>query len=157
MVKLSAGALCLATTLALATVTTADAAAVRIGTLTCELTGETNAIVYSTQDFDCNFAPTSGPREEYTGKIRQIGVDLEFVNTLTLVWAVLAPAASNDPGALAGEYVGAAASAAVGVGVGGRVLVGGFERSFTLQPLSVSGSTGGGADVGIERFTLTAR
>ena len=43
-------------------------------------------------------------------------------------------------GALAGDYVGADASVATGAGAGAgagaNALVGGFDRSFTLQPLS---------------------
>ncbi|MEM0906225.1 MAG: DUF992 domain-containing protein [Pseudomonadota bacterium] len=135
----------------------ASAASVRIGTLTCTLTGDSNKVIYSTQSFDCDFAPTSGPRENYEGQIRQIGVNLEFTNTLTLVWAVLAPANPSAAGVLAGTYVGAAASASVGIGVGGKVLVGGSDKSISLQPVSVSGSTGGGADIGVERFTLEYR
>ena len=39
-------------------------------------------------------------------------------------------------GALAGGYVGADASVAAGAGAGANALVGRFDRSFTLQPLS---------------------
>jgi hypothetical protein len=45
-------------------------------------------------------------------------------------------------GSLAGSYVGASAEATVGAGLGANVLVGGFQRSVALQPVSVSGQTG---------------
>jgi hypothetical protein len=42
--------------------------------------------------------------------------------------------------ALEGKYAGATAGPTVGVGVGANVLVGGFDRSIALQPLSVEGN-----------------
>jgi hypothetical protein len=41
---------------------------------------------------------------------------------------------------LAGEYVGASGDVAPGAGVGANVLIGGSQRSFALQPVSVEGS-----------------
>ena len=55
-------------------------------------------------------------------------------------WAVLMPTEGPQRGALAGDYVGASGQVAVGVGVGGNVLVGGSNRSVTLQPFSVEGT-----------------
>ena len=41
-----------------------------------------------------------------------------------------------------GDYVGATAEASIVAGGGANLLVGGFQRSFTLQPLSVQAQTG---------------
>ena len=71
-----------------------------------------------------------------------------------LVWAVFAPTANIGPGALAGNYVGATASATVGAGVGANLLVGGSNRTITLQPLSIEGNTGLNAAAGIGAMTL---
>ena len=56
-------------------------------------------------------------------------------------WVVFALVVMED-GALAGNYVGAAADASFGIGGGAKVLVGGFQRSFTLQPISLQAQTG---------------
>jgi hypothetical protein len=55
---------------------------------------------------------------------------------------------------LAGDYAGAAGSAAVGVGGGVNVLLGGFQDSITLQPLSIEGMTGLNVAAGIAQMSL---
>jgi len=69
-------------------------------------------------------------------------------------WAVLMPTEGPQRGALAGDYVGASGQVAVGVGVGGNVLVGGSNRSVTLQPFSVEGDTGINLAVGVSGMVL---
>ena len=134
----------------------AHAGGVQAGTLVCELQGKTNLILFSKRKFDCRFDP-AGSRavEAYGGEITNIGVDLEVTKTEQIVWLVFAPSADIPAGALAGSYVGGGASAAVGVGLGARAMIGGLNNSFTLQPLSMSGSTGFGASAGILGLTLT--
>lgn len=128
----------------------------KFGTLTCTLTDSNNMVVYTDQKFACEFSPTEGAPESYTGQISSIGLDLQITKDMTLVWVVLAPTdAPYKPGALKGTYVGASASAALGGGGGAKLLVGGGDDSFTLQPLSVSGVTGAGASVGIQSFELS--
>ncbi|HUB97590.1 MAG TPA: DUF992 domain-containing protein, partial [Stellaceae bacterium] len=61
-----------------------------------------------------------------------------------------------QPGALAGSYAGATGSASLGVGAGVNVLVGGFNNSITLQPISIEGNTGLNVAGGIAALTLTA-
>jgi len=128
---------------------------VEIGMLTCKVKDVTNLIVYTTQDFSCEFKPSKGEAEAYAGKISKIGLDLSVKNDFTIVWAVLAPtAAAYEPHALAGTYGGVGADVALGAGVGAKVLVGGSKDSFSLQPVSVAGVEGAGASVGIEEFKL---
>ena len=134
-----------------------NAADLEVGVLTCDLTGGRNLVVYSTETFDCTYNPTKGENESYTAKVKEIGVDLEIKEGQKLIWSVIAPSFDQKPGALAGTYVGAAASASISAGVGGQVLVGGSQKSFTLQPISVAGTKGFGADVGIQSFELTAK
>ena len=135
---------------------TAGAAGVKIGTLTCNSTGTTNAIVFSQTQFDCTYEGANGKaREQYVGSVDKIGVDLSITNDVTMVWGVLAPTEDQyAPGALSGTYYGAQAGAAVGVGAGAGVLVGGGNNSFTLQPVTVSGIEGVGASLGIQQFEL---
>lgn len=131
-------------------------AGTKIGMLRCSLADTTNLVVWSQATFDCRFEPDSGDAEQYIGEISKIGIDLNFSSEETLVWAVLAPSSDIGDGALAGDYYGASADVAVGVGAGAKVLVGGFDESIMLQPVSVSTSEGVGAGAGIEQFELTS-
>ncbi len=139
-----------------ATPALADDAGVKIGTLTCEQTGKSGGIISTSTQFDCEYEGINGEvTENYTGEISKLGIDLTATDDVTMVWAVVAPtAAAFEPNALAGSYVGASASAALGLGAGARVLVGGGNESFTLQPVSVEGIDGTGLSVGIEEFQL---
>jgi hypothetical protein len=65
-----------------------------------------------------------------------------------------APTSNLAPGALAGNFVGATGSATVGVGVGANVLVGGSNRTISLQPISIEGSTGLNVAAGIGAISL---
>ena len=71
----------------------------------------------------------------------KVGANLQLKNNQTLRWLVLAPARYDAPGMLAGSYLGASGEAAVGVGAGAKLLVGGSDDAITLQPLSVSTTT----------------
>ena len=129
---------------------------VKIGTLTCKSTAESGGIITTQTRFDCVYDGVGGDvTEQYTGEISKIGLDLTTEQDVTMVWAVVAPSATTyAPNALSGTYVGAAASAALGLGAGARVLVGGGDQSFTLQPVSVEGIEGTGVSLGIESFEL---
>jgi hypothetical protein len=67
---------------------------------------------------------------------------------------VFAPSSDVRAGALQGDYAGASAQATVGLGVGANVLVGGLDKSFALQPLSVEGSKGLNVAAGIGAISL---
>ena len=73
-----------------------------------------------------------------------------------MVWAVFAPT-SRKTGALAGSYGGASAEATVGAGLGANVLVGGSDRTISLQPVSVQGQSGLNLAVGVSGLELRAR
>lgn len=121
----------------------ADAGAVHLGILNCEIDGGTGYVVLSNKTLSCTFKPSQGgPRETYTGLISKVGVDLGVTNQGALQWAVLALSRNYEDGQLAGRYFGVNAEAAVVTGGGANLLVGGFRKSFTLQPLSVQAQTG---------------
>ena len=61
---------------------------------------------------------------------------------------------SYTPHALAGQYVGGSGEATIGVGVGANWLVGGFHRSFALQPFSVQAQTGINVSLAFAELTL---
>ena len=141
----------------LALVVTAPAqAGVTVGTLTCNVAGGVGFVFGSSRAVNCTFDGLGGRYEHYVGKISKFGVDIGYTRGGILVWTVIAPtAASLTPGVLAGSYGGATASATVGVGVGANALIGGSNRSITLQPLSIEANRGLNVAAGIASMTLT--
>lgn len=128
----------------------------QVGNLTCNVASGFGFIFGSSRAINCTFAPAGGgPPQHYTGAINQFGVDIGYVQGGVLLWTVVAPAANIAPGALAGTYGGATASATVGVGLGANVLVGGSGNSIALQPVSIQGTTGLNVAAGIAQMTLT--
>ena len=130
---------------------------VELGMLDCKVDGGTGFIVGSTKDVTCTCTPadkTFAP-ENYHGVINKFGLDIGVTGESWITWAVLAP--SSDvyaPGALAGDYIGATAEATAAVGAGANLLIGGSNKTFTLQPLSVQAQTGVNLAVGIAEFKL---
>jgi hypothetical protein len=119
-----------------------------VGSLTCNVAGGIGFVFGSSKDLSCLFTRTNGTAEKYTGSIKKFGIDIGFTKEAQVVWLVFAPG-NIAPGALAGSYGGATASATVGVGAGANVLVGGSSKQVTLQPVSVEGSVGLNAAAGI--------
>jgi hypothetical protein len=133
----------------------ASAGDVKLGVLTCEIEGGTGVIIASHKGLDCTFRPSrGGHRERYTGIISKIGVDVGVTHQGSLVWAVLAVSRDYEPGRLAGNYLGATAEASIVTGGGANLLVGGFQRSFSLQPLSVQAQTGVNLAVAVTSMRL---
>ena len=128
----------------------------KIGVLTCRTSASLGLIVVSRQGLRCSFSPDFGPRENYEGHVRRLGLDLGIRTGGVMTWGVIAPTNGYHRGALAGTYVGASGSASFGVGVGANVLIGGWHRSISLQPLSVEGQTGVNLALGVARLTLRA-
>jgi hypothetical protein len=126
---------------------------VRAGVLSCSVSGGVGLIVTSQKTTLCTFNPRRGRSERYVGVIRRFGLDVGATQRGILTWAVLSEG-SVAPGSLAGSYVGAAAEATVGAGIGANVLLGGSNRTIALQPLSVSGQTGLNFALGVGDFEL---
>lgn len=124
-----------------------------VGSLTCNVAGGIGFVFGSSKELNCLFARTDGIAERYSGTIKKYGVDIGFTKEAQMVWLVFAPG-NIAPGSLTGGYVGATASATVGVGVGANVLVGGGSGQVTLQPVSVEGSVGLNVAAGIGEVEL---
>lgn len=141
---------------ALAFAGTADAAphGIKVGTLTCNVASGWGFVFGSSKDLHCTFRPNEHTGEHYTGTVDKFGVDVGYTEGGVLVWGVFAPASDVRAGALQGDYVGATASATVGVGLGANVLVGGLDKSIALQPLSVEGNRGLNIAAGIGAISL---
>jgi hypothetical protein len=126
----------------------------KVGLLTCNTSERIGLILGSSQKMSCIFTPERRVPERYFGTINRIGPDIGASSGGVMSWAVFSPTDGLLRGALAGEYVGAAASAALGLGVGAQVLVGGSNRSISLQPLSVEGQLGINIAAGVAGLTL---
>jgi hypothetical protein len=129
----------------------------KVGTLDCDVSAGVGMILASQKGVQCMFTPSQGRRPEvYVGTINKYGIDIGATNGGRMIWTVFAPTTANLRGALVGNYVGATAEATVGAGVGANALVGGSDRTITLQPLSVQGQTGLNLAVGVAGLTLDA-
>jgi hypothetical protein len=125
------------------------------GMLSCRLNPSIGFVVFGHQSMECRFVPSvAGPPQFYEGALNTVGIDIGVVGTGGLAWGVLAPTAGIPAGALAGTYVGASGDIAVGAGVGANLLVGGSNRSFALQPLSVEGSVALNVTLGLSSLQL---
>ena len=128
-------------------------AGIRVGELTCNVASGFGFIFGSSKDLHCTYRG-NGHREHYTGSISKFGVDIGYTEGGVLVWGVFAPTSDMRQGALEGNYVGASAQANVGIGVGANALIGGLDKSISLQPLSVEGSKGLNVAAGIGSISL---
>lgn len=136
-----------------------SSAGTKVGVLTCQqVKGSTvNLLIHSTAKLKCTFDSTAGgSQEHYKGETGVgLGIDLNFKKDETLVFAVFSADFKPGTNQLAGKYGGVGASAAVGVGAGAHVLIGGNNRTISLQPV-LTGSTGVGAAAGITYLYLEA-
>ncbi|OQW49439.1 DUF992 domain-containing protein [Candidatus Raskinella chloraquaticus] len=151
-----AGALCVAIagTIAGAMSPASAETNIRVGTLRCDVKGGIGLVITSKKDMLCSFRPVNGGSERYVGTIRKFGIDIGATDRAMIGWAVFAPSKGRAKGALAGSYVGATGEATLGVGVGANVLVGGFHRSLTLQPLSLGVQQGINVAAGVADLEL---
>ena len=132
----------------------AQSSRIRVGGLTCQVAPGVGLIIGSNKSMSCTYQSIDGWSERYTGNIIIIGADIGVTDTKTIAWAVWAPVNQSGRGALAGGYAGATAEVTVADGLGTNVLVGGFQNSFMLQPVSVSGQTGANVAAGISGIQL---
>ena len=126
---------------------------VRVGDLTCNVASGWGFVFGSSKDLHCTYRG-NGHVEHYTGSISKFGVDVGYTEGGVLVWGVFAPTSDMRQGALSGDYVGGSAQVTAGLGVGANALVGGFDKSVALQPLSVEGSKGLNVAAGIGSISL---
>ena len=87
----------------------------------------------------------------------KFGADIGYLKSAVIVWAVAATTNDLKAGALAGHYGGVTGNVTLGVGAGANVLVGGFNNSIALQPVSFEGQNGLNVAAGIAEITLTYR
>jgi hypothetical protein len=128
---------------ALAVSTPSFAETIQVGILECAGGPSVGYLIGSSAGLNCVFRPsTRRGAEGYAGQMNRLGLDVGYTTGTGLGWAVFAPSRNLTSGALAGHYGGVSANAAVLVGGGANVLVGGLNNSITLQPVSLQGQTG---------------
>jgi Protein of unknown function (DUF992) len=147
----------MAALLVAATMTPAAAQSrVEAGVLECHGGGSVSFVVGSVNRFGCVFRPAEGAPQNFVATISRYGVDVGITQQSILTWVVFAPSQDVGYGSLAGRYVGASAGAVVGIGLSANALVGGSNRTFALQPLSVAGQTGLNVAAGVADLELVS-
>lgn len=132
--------------------TPAQADAVKLGTLTCNINKNTGYIIGSSAKGECVFKH-NGKSQRYKAEFSRIGVDIGVTGNKTIVWAVVGISGST-PKTLKGSYTGVNVEATAIVGVGANALIGGMENGIVLNPVSVSGQTGLNIAAGVANLRL---
>jgi hypothetical protein len=132
----------------------AQDATTKTGLLKCYVSGGAGFIIGSTKDLDCKYEGLDGSRDTYKGEISKYGIDIGATGKGVMYWTVLAPTGKLGKRALSGSYGGVTAGAAVGVGAGANALLGGSNKTVTLQPLSGQVEEGLNLAVGIAELKL---
>jgi hypothetical protein len=127
---------------------------VKTGYLTCNEASGWGFVIGSSHNIRCTYTSESHRTEYYTGSISKFGADIGYLKSAVILWAVAATTTDLKPGALAGNYGGVPASVALGVGAGMNALLGGFDNSIALQPISVEGQNGLNVAAGIGAMSL---
>ncbi len=133
-------------------------AGTQLGALVCEVTPSAGFLIGSVRHLNCelrtNRLEPFTVLGHYAGTVSRFGLDLGSVTGNTLAWAVFAPTRDTSASALAGSYYGVSANVALAVGGGVNVLLGGSNKTITLQPLSLESITGASVAAGITELKL---
>jgi len=141
--------------LGLAPAEAASSSRVQVGRLACDVDPGIGFIIGSSKDMTCWFHRANARPERYHGNISKLGLDIGITARTHIEWLVFAATRSRyTRHALAGTYVGASAEATLGVGLGANWLVGGFHRSYALQPLSIQAQAGLDYSIALAGLTL---
>ncbi len=130
---------------------------VQSGVLNCEIDGGVGLIIGSSKKMSCTFKRGTGDeavKEFYLGSISKFGLDVGITGKQFMKWAVFAPEDADSTEGFAGKFIGVSADGSLGVGFGANALVGGSEKSFVLQPVSVQGQTGLNLAIGVSSMKI---
>ena len=130
----------------------------QLGSMVCTRIAGTgfNIIIHSSYEVRCIFKGGIDAEQWYIGKTGvALGVDLKWTKEESILFGILSNTVEFVPeGAfLTGTYGGAKAEAALGIGAGVAVLLGGSNDTIALQP-AVEGSTGVGVAAGLSYLNL---
>ena len=132
-----------------------------IGIVTCDYISGTkvNLLIFSSASFNCVFNH-GGVKDYYDGEAGiRLGLDLQWTDQSSMSYTVMASTGKNIDwsAGLNGTYTGGKASAAIGVGLGAAVLIGGSSDSVALVPLAIETGTGFGATAGLGYLSLKGK
>jgi hypothetical protein len=130
---------------------------IQMGVLSCEVEGGAGLIIGSSKKMSCTFKRgqrDDAVKEAYLGSISKFGLDIGVTGTQYMKWAVFGPEDADSTEGFSGKYVGVSADGSIGLGFGANALVGGSEKSFVLQPVSIQGQTGLNLAVGVSSMKL---
>ena len=132
-----------------------------VGVVTCKYVpgSKVNLLIHSSASFDCVF-DHGGDKDYYNGEAGiGLGLDLQWSEQSTIAYTVMASTGKSIDWSVAlnGTYTGGKASAALGIGVGAAVLLGGGDSSIALVPLALEGGTGVGASAGVGYLSLQSK
>jgi hypothetical protein len=130
------------------------ASPVRLGVLECVVSDENKTLIKTKIVLKCEFTGVEGgAKRNYEGTIDRIGLAIGNIGSKKLFWIV---GTLGDPKnvKLDGTYIGGAAGVSAGAGAGVNYLTGGFNKKISLQPYSVQGRKGLGAELGGQSLQL---
>ncbi|MBT6273843.1 MAG: DUF992 domain-containing protein [Chromatiales bacterium] len=144
-----------ATALAMATTTNADT---QLGGMVCDrIEGSgINLLITSSAEVRCVFSGEAGSRQWYQGETGVgFGLDLKWTKAQRIHYLIISSTRQFVPEGefLQGNFGGATAQAAAGIGIGASVLIGGSDETTSLQP-ALSTSQGAGFTAGISYLQL---
>src|ERR1700737_3622971 len=127
----------------------------KVGLLSCTMGPSVGLIVGSRQHLQCRFTPdTGGAPEHYSGTITRVGLDVGIRAGGGMGWAVFAPPPALPHGGVRGNFAGASGDVSLGLGAGGKLLVGGSHKTISLQPLALQGQVGVNLALGVAGLAL---
>lgn len=131
----------------------ANAGELKAGVLSCHVNSGWGWLIGSSKSAKCVFTDSQGKKHVYNGQITKLGVDVGFTTGKNIAWVVMS--ANGTASDLSGNYMGVNAEATAVGGFGANVLLGGFNKNFTLQPLSVQGQLGVNVAAGAVTLSLS--
>lgn len=130
------------------------ASPVKLGELTCEVSGSENKLLQESIVLSCSYIDAGGNNAgSYEGTMDRAGLDIGTIETEQFTWIVSTLGDPSDA-KIAGTYFGATAGASAGAGAAGNYLTGGFEGKISLQPLSVETKSGFGVSLAGQKLVL---
>src|SRR5215470_9510474 len=76
-------------------------AGVTVGLLNCNVASGWGWVLGSSRNLSCVYSPTDGVPQRYVGQVKKFGVDIGYLSSAVMEWAVVAPTADPSPGSLA--------------------------------------------------------
>jgi outer membrane protein OmpA-like peptidoglycan-associated protein len=130
----------------------------QLGNMTCKRIPGTglNLLIHSSYEVRCTFKGGIDAEQWYLGKTGvALGLDLKWNKEETIYYGILSSTVKFVPEGdfLSGDYGGAKADVALGIGVGAAVLLGGSNDTIALQP-AVETGTGVGVAAGLSYLNL---